>query len=172
MAKKKDLTGECFGRLVVIKQAGKCSKENLWECFCSCGNTTYVTVGKLTSGKTRSCGCFRRDEMQKRSVTHHLSKTRLYRIWGLIKTRTTNPKVPNYRFYGGKGIKVCAEWRDDFLAFYNWAIENGYKDNLTIDRIDSDGDYCPQNCRWITQSENATLANIKRWAKAPAAGKE
>ena len=168
MPKYKDLSGERFGKLVAIKPTGKNNGAYVWECSCDCGNVIRVSGIKLTNGHTRSCGCLRREGTRKASYTHGLSNTRLYRIWGNLKTRCLNPNSDNYEYYGGKGISVCNEWLHDFKAFYDWAMENGYADDLTIDRKDSDGDYCPLNCQWITQSENAIRANNKRWA-APTA---
>ena len=89
-------------------------------------------------------------------TTHMKSDTRLYRIWTDMKSRCTNPNRPKYRRYGGRGITICPEWQNDFQAFYDWAIENGYRDDLSIDRKDNDGDYCPENCRWITMAEQAS----------------
>lgn len=164
MPKKSDLTGKRFGRLVAVRDIGTTGGAYVWECFCDCGNTAYVRGAKLSNGHTKSCGCLRREETAKRSCSHRFSKTRLYRIWCNIKTRCTNQNAHNYKFYGGKGVSICEEWKHDFLAFYNWAMANGYEHGLTIDRRDSEGNYCPANCRWITQSENATRANNKRWA--------
>ena len=166
MPKQSDLRGKRFGRLIAERISGKKNGAYVWECSCDCGNLTHVIGSKLTNGHTRSCGCIRKEEVKRRSYSHGLSKTRLYRIWGNMISRCSNPHTDNYKFYGGKGGSVCEEWLHSFQYFYDWAVENGYKDGLTIDRIDSDGNYCPQNCRWITQSENATRANVKRWATA------
>ena len=171
MPKKKDLAGIRFGSLVAVRDAGKKNGSYVWECMCDCGNVTFVCVRKLSNGHTRSCGCLRRDGTRKPSYNHGLSNTRLYRIWCNLKTRCLNPHSDNYAFYGGKGVSVCEEWLHDFQTFYDWAMGNGYEDNLTIDRKDSNGDYCPQNCQWITQSENATRANVKRWAASAACKK-
>ena len=112
--------------------------------------------------RQKSCGCWRG------RPTHHQSGTRLYRIWANIRQRCLNPNIPDYQYYGAKGIKVCDEWKNSFESFMAWALQNGYADGLTIDRIDSSGDYEPKNCRWITQSENVSRANRERsrpWAK-------
>lgn len=164
MPKKNDLTGKRFGKLVALQEAGKKNGRYVWECVCDCGNDAFVIGSKLTNGHTQSCGCLRKDGTRKAAYSYGLSKTRLYRTWCNIKTRCHNPNASNYEFYGGKGVSVCDEWRNDFKAFYDWAMANGYEDNLTIDRKNSDGDYCPENCQWITQSENATRANVKRWS--------
>lgn len=164
MPKQRDLRGKRFGRLVAVHIAGKKNGNYVWACSCDCGSITNVVGSKLSNGHTRSCGCLRKEETGRRSYSHGLSKTRLYRIWGDMKSRCLNPNVDNYKFYGDKGVLVCEEWLYSFQAFYEWAMKNGYKDGLTIDRVDSEGNYCPQNCRWITQSENASRANVKRWA--------
>lgn len=164
MPKKKDLYEERFGRLVAVRVSGKYNGKYIWECMCDCGNVVCVEGSKLTNGHTKSCGCLRRDGTKKAKYSHGLCKTRLYRIWSNIKTRCLNHNVDNFKYYGGRGITICDEWRDDFQSFYDWAIANGYKEGLTIERKDSDGNYSPQNCEWITLSENATRANNKRWA--------
>lgn len=164
MPKKNDLTGDRFGRLVAVRVLGKKNGAYVWECLCDCGNTTFVCGSKLTNGHTKSCGCIRKEGVRKPAYSHGLCNTRLYRIWSNIKSRCLNPKSDNYKFYGGKGITICEEWLHSFQAFYDWAMENGYKDGLTIDRKNSDDGYSPRNCQWITQSENATRANNKRWA--------
>lgn len=171
MPKKNDLTGKRFGRLVAVRAVGKSNGRYIWECVCDCGNETCVVGSKLTNGHTKSCGCIRKDGTRKPAYSHGLCRSRLYRIWSNIKTRCSNPNAENYMYYGGKGIAVCEEWSKSFQSFYEWSIKNGYKDGLTIDRKNSDGDYCPQNCQWITQSENATRANTKRWANSVACPK-
>ena len=164
MPKKNDLTGMRFGKLIAIRAAEKKNGHYVWECVCDCGNVTCVIGSKLTNEHTKSCGCIRKDGTKKPAYSHGKSRSRLYRIWSNIKTRCKNENAENYKYYGGKGIAICEEWSKSFQAFYDWSITNGYKDDLTIDRKDSDCNYCPENCQWITQSENATRANVKRWA--------
>ncbi len=179
MGKVIDLTGQRFGRLVVIERAenGKRGKAR-WLCQCDCGNTCIVDGNHLRSGKTKSCGCVSREATGKRSVTHGHTRTRLYRIWSGIIDRCENPKTPVYQAYGGRGIRMCAIWRQDFTSFRDWAMSHGYRDDLTIDRIDVDGDYCPENCRWadwVTQQNNrrnnrcitflGETKDISQWAR-------
>lgn len=150
----KDRTGERYGRLTVIAMAGKTpSGRTLWRCKCDCGRETVVSGSNLGQGRQVSCGCKRREQAGKMNFSHGASKTRLYSIWTNMITRTTNPNGTAFHRYGGRGIKMCPEWRRSFEAFQDWALANGYNEDLTIDRIDNDGDYTPDNCRWITWHE-------------------
>lgn len=150
MGKFIDLTGQRFGRLVVLERASNGSyQQTRWLCQCDCGNKCIVQAGALKSGNSKSCGCLHRD----RVTTHGQTKARLHTIWSSMKRRCNNANCKEYRWYGGKGIKVCQEWKDSYEAFRDWANTHGYADNLTIDRIDGNRDYEPNNCRWITLSE-------------------
>ena len=164
----KDHSGERFGRLTA-QYWYKSEKDGriYWHCICDCGNERDIRSDSLTSGNTTSCGCLHR-EISSRVCGDNfrkdgLSSDRLYGIWSAMKSRCYNPSENGYSYYGGRGISVCTEWIHDFKAFYDWSLANGYSEGLSIDRIDVDGDYCPENCRWAdskTQSRNRT-DNVK-----------
>ncbi len=163
MPKLRDLTGQKFGKLTVIERDGSTAyNKALWRCRCDCGNETFVVGSHLISGNTRSCGCSIKERAIERNGIHLHSGTRLYNIWKNMRQRCNNENVPCYRFYGGKGVSVCAEW-ENYTNFEKWAFSNGYQDDLTIDRIDGDGNYEPNNCRWVTmvmQSRNTSRNRI------------
>lgn len=156
-----DVTGKRFGRLVAIKKVGKANSHGcLWLCICDCGKTKEVRINYLRDGGTTSCGCYRTEQNKKKmkkvaegNIVHGLSKTPLYRQWNAMKQRCKNPNTRMYMTYGGRGITYCDEW-ERFDPFMNWALSNGYKEGLALDRIDGDGHYYPENCRWITQADN------------------
>lgn len=154
MGYKIDLKGQKFGRLLVIDFAFYKKEKTFWKCKCECGNETIVRSDCLKSKNSSSCGCYGKEQRQKATLKHNLTfKCRLYNIWQDMKARCYNKNKYCYKDYGARGIKVCDEWKNDFLNFYNWAKSNGYKDNLSIDRIDNYKDYTPQNCRWATSEE-------------------
>ena len=169
-----DLTNQRFGKLTAIRPACKDHRgEYKWLCKCDCGNETVVYGSHLRKGDTVSCGCVMRNV----SKTHGESKTRLYTIWQHMKSRCDNPNTDHYDCYGGRGIKYCDEWKT-FEVFKEWAVSNGYTDELTIDRIDVNGNYEPSNCRWATrklQGENTRKAkqithngethSLREWGK-------
>ena len=172
MTKFRDLTGQKFGRLTVIERAENSNFGLVrWKCLCECGNTTIVQSGNLIQGNTKSCGCIHLKQGGK-------SHSRLYHIWNNMKSRCYNPSNKYYKYYGGRGISICDEWKNNFQVFYDWAIANGYSDNLSIDRMDASGNYCPDNCRWATIKEqqsnkrnnryityNGKTQTIAQWAK-------
>lgn len=139
----------------------------LSEYVCSCGNKTLATKHNVNSGKVRSCGCYKSQYIASKNKTHGLIKLnlRLYRIWKSMKRRCNNKNDHNYHNYGGRGIKVCEEWLK-YPEFYNWSIKNGYESHLTIERIDVNGNYEPNNCKWIINSEQARNTRISvGWEK-------
>ena len=164
-----DLTGKKFNRLTVIRRAYDKDKHPAWLCKCDCGNETVVLGTYLKNGRIKSCGCFRKEYLKEKmnemnkslgKETHGQTESRLYNIWCGMKCRCENK---NYEHYGKRGISVCDEWKNSFISFRDWAMQNGYTENLTIDRVDVNGNYCPENCRWVTQKEQMsnTTRNIK-----------
>lgn len=151
-----DMTGMRFGRYTVIKRAGsKTTGESTWLCQCDCGNIHIVRGSRLRNGSSTSCGCYANEI----ASTHKMSKTRLHKIWSGMKQRCYNQKNKKYKNYGNRGIIVCDEWLNSFEMFRDWALSHGYADNLTIDRIKTNGNYEPSNCRWAdmkTQENNRT----------------
>lgn len=175
MARLKDLTGRRFGRLTVIERAPNRDgcRHSYWKCVCDCGEIRDVISTSLLSGDTKSCGCIarevRRNNLRKIVLKHGLLETtqgkHLNAIWSGMKQRCENPNDKSFRYYGAKGICVCKEWHDNFEAFYKWAVAHGYKEGLSIDRINSDGDYSPSNCQWLTPADNCRKATALRCTK-------
>lgn len=161
--KQIDLTGRRFGRLLVVEKHGHKGKAVAWLCKCDCGSEVIVRGKDLRSGATQSCGCIHREQLIERNTTHGLCGQRLYNIWGCMVQRCYNSNTPCYNLYGGRGITICDEWRRDFRSFYDWAMTHGYKDDLTIDRIDNDKGYSPDNCRWITAKEQGNNRSTNRY---------
>lgn len=155
---RNDLTGKTFNNLLVLSRSsdrGNGKKPVVkWNCQCDCGNRVVVKSDSLISGHTKSCGC--------RKLKHGLSnKERLYQTWKNMRQRCSNPNRDDYSRYGGRGISVCEEW-DDYKVFRKWALDNGYNDKLTIDRIDVNGNYEPSNCRWVDYDVQANNVRTNR----------
>lgn len=191
MGKFIDLTGRRFGRLTVVAQApsvmcsrgGRVRPITMWSCVCDCGNNCMVDGANLRARRTQSCGCYQREvasmychDIGIRSGKESASfrhgdtvhgKDRLYRVWAAMKQRCNDRRCPAYKDYGGRGITVCSEW-ENYINFRDWAMSNGYDPNAafaqcTLDRIDVNGNYCPENCRWVTMAVQAkNKRNSKR----------
>jgi hypothetical protein len=152
----KDLTGEKYGKLTVKAYIGKKNNNNAWLCLCDCGNEKVILSNNITSGHTKSCGC-----SYYSPIKHGLCRAKIYRTWENM-TRRCKPSHSSFKNYGAKGIGVCEEWKSNFTNFRDWAYENGYKDGLSIDRIDNSKGYFPENCRWVTikQQQNNRKNNV------------
>lgn len=163
-----DISGQKYYRLTVIERHVENDKQNkpMWVCKCDCGNTTIASGSMLKSGNTKSCGCWNKEVRRNSLLTHGYSKTRLYKIWCAMKERCYNPHNKRYKDYGGRGIVVCNEWRNDFLSFREWALRTGYDENApfgqcTLDRANNNEGYFPHNCVWSTiAQQNRNKRNI------------
>jgi hypothetical protein len=178
LPKKLDIKpGDRFSRLTIIKEVEQRNKARFFLCRCDCGVEKEIRLALLRNGHTKSCGCLKRDHLISMTYKNGQSRTKLYSIWRSMKQRCLNSNSQAYDYYGGRGIKVCEEWMD-FEIFQNWAVNNGYKEGLTIERIDNDGNYEPSNCKWIPQSKQSNNTrrnrvisyknkqqNLKQWSE-------
>lgn len=158
----RNLTGNRFGKLVVVEDVGRRNRSILWRCECDCGGSKNVTSINLTTGKCKSCGCLQKEMASESNKTHGDSKTKLFMIWSDMRKRCSNKNHHAYKYYGEKGVKVDKEWNSSFITFKEWSLNNGYAIGLSIDRIDVNGNYEPSNCRWVThkaQMNNTTRNN-------------
>ena len=160
MGAKLDLKGQRFGRLTVIKFHHSDEKDRYWECKCDCGNIILCTTRRLRSNNTKSCGCLQKETASKNSKESakyggesSSQYQRLFRIYRAMIHRCYNKNDSCYNYYGGRGVSVCDEWKNDYFTFKKWALDNGYNDKLTIDRLDHNGNYEPNNCKWATWTE-------------------
>ena len=160
-----DLTGQKFGRLTVVRFDHKENGRKYYLCQCDCGNFKIVSNHSLKSGNTKSCGCLHKEiliQRNKDNRIHHPESERLLRIWRAMLHRCYKETDEHYDYYGGRGIKVCDDWHD-FETFQKWALANGYADNLTIDRLDGNKDYCPENCSWATMTVQNNHKSDTKW---------
>jgi hypothetical protein len=152
-----DITGERFGRLVAMQRVGKDKRNNaLWRCKCDCGNEVIRSTSELRKRSNHSCGCLAKEhlkDMSRNNITHGMTGTRLYGCYKGMMSRCYREKDIHYKAYGGRGITVCDEWKNNSQSFIDWALNHGYADNLTIERINVNGNYEPSNCTWIPMSE-------------------
>lgn len=164
MGKAINMLGKECGRLKVLQRTDSDKYGNaMWICLCDCGNEVIVKGQHLRSGKTKSCGCYHKDMQKQLKSKHGYSNTRLYKCWDSMKTRCLNNNTDSFKDYGGRGITFCKEWEDP-KKFIKWALENGYEEDLTLERIDLNKNYTPDNCKWITRAEQNknTRRNIKQ----------
>lgn len=154
LPKFQDLTGLKFNMLLVVGKSPIKTKRTEWICLCDCGKNTVVETSKLKSGHTKSCGCLQKKTASKIRKTHGDSRTPLYVRWCGIKQRCINEKHSAYKHYGARGISLCDEWLE-YQPFKKWALENGYRQDLELDRINNNEGYSPQNCRWVDKPTNS-----------------
>lgn len=166
MNKIKVNIGDKYNRLTIIEDVGYHvtsggNKQRMMKCKCDCEKIVFVSLNALRQNKTVSCGCYNLEKAGKHLTKHNLSNTRIYRIWKDMLRRCNNPNRINYKDYGGRGIKVCDEWKD-FINFYDWSMNNGYEEHLSIERVDVNGNYEPDNCEWITNQQQKSNTRKQR----------
>lgn len=158
MIRNTDLTGHKYHKLTVVGFNGKDNRhQSYWNCVCDCGGLLVVRGGNLVSGHTKSCGCW------KMRSDGDAKKLKLYGVWNTMKSRCNRPTSAAYKRYGGRGISICNEWKESYQAFKRWALMAGYREGLSIDRINNNGSYCPENCRWITMSKQSENKRSNIW---------
>lgn len=168
---KSDLVGKRFGKLTVVdlvQNEGEKRKRAL--CRCDCGTVKNVAISSLRSGDTTSCGCIWKEAIKKSNSTHGKTGTKLHNAWRAMKARCNIRSCSNFEYYGGRGIRVCEEWNRSYATFQEWAINNGYSEGLSIDRIDPNGNYEPSNCRWEDKEVQARNRRTRRTSKTGVAG--
>ena len=155
MPKYIDIVGNKYGRLQVVSFAYMVKHVAHFNCICDCGKETIKAGWSMRNGTTKSCGCYAKERARDANMSHGYTYTRLYEKYGHMKSRCYNENDSQYKNYGGKGVVLCDEWKDSFENFKDWALSSGYKEGLSIDRIDSDKNYEPSNCQWLTLGENS-----------------
>ena len=162
--KWKQYIGKKFNRLTILeKDYSHKSKRTFVCCKCDCGETKSLLLQNIINETTKSCGCYGKEVQKEKKTTHSYSRTRIYRIFQCMKQRCYNPKSDRYKNYGGRGITICEEWLSDFTNFYKWAINNNYSKDLTIERVNVNGNYCPENCTWISNLEQGNNRTNNHW---------